>query len=81
MRLSRIDELVNARQFINKILQEELGPLPGVGANLYEIESYYIKATLQRCEGSIPKAAKVLGCSARMLQSRMKAWRELRTAF
>jgi DNA-binding NtrC family response regulator len=53
------------------------GPLAEqlVGRTLAEIEQVMIEATIARCGGSVPKAARVLDVSASTLYRKREAWR------
>jgi DNA-binding NtrC family response regulator len=51
------------------------GPDTLVGRTLAEIEQIVIEATIARCGGSVPKAARVLDVSASTLYRKQEAWR------
>jgi len=51
------------------------GPDQLVGRTLAEIEQIVIEATIARCGGSVPKAARVLDVSASTLYRKRDAWR------
>ena len=49
---------------------------PLVGAPLDQIERDYIEATLDACEGSVPRAARMLDVSPSTLYRKVEAWRK-----
>ena len=51
------------------------GPDTLIGRTLAEIEQIVIEATIARCGGSVPKAARVLDVSASTLYRKQEAWR------
>ena len=65
------------------------GPLPGIadliqddliGRPLAEIEQIVIEATLARCDGSVPRAARMLEVSPSTLYRKLESWKQDRDA-
>lgn len=73
--------IVAAKAFVQRLLEEPLGSPPAPGASLSEAEAWYIKAMLQKYHGHINRAARMLGCSSRKVQKRLKEWRTLNPMF
>ena len=48
-----------------------------VGRPLAEVERLLIEATLARCNGSVPKAARMLDLSPSTLYRKIEGWREV----
>ena len=50
---------------------------PSVGPELWQIERQAIERAIENCNGSIPKAAKLLGVSASTIYRKREAWQQL----